>query len=48
LSPRALKPGALMVVGADIVELRPASDIDGMTAVVAAKLARELAGLMRR
>ena len=36
------------VVGADIVELRPASDTDGMTAVVAAKLAKELAGLMRR
>jgi arginase family enzyme len=48
LLPRALKPRARVVAGADIVELRPASDIDGMTAVVAAKLARELAGLMRR
>jgi agmatinase len=35
------------VVGADIVELRPASDVSGMTAVVAAKLVKELAGLMR-
>ena len=35
------------VVGADIVELRPASDVDGITAVVGAKLAKELAGLMR-
>jgi arginase family enzyme len=35
------------VVGADIVELRPASDVDGMTAGVAAKLLKELAGLMR-
>jgi len=34
------------VVGADVVELRPASDLDGMTAVVAAKLVKELAGLM--
>ncbi len=34
------------VVGADIVELRPASDLDGVTAVVAAKLLKELAGLM--
>lgn len=35
------------VVGADIVELRPASDLDEVTAVVAAKLAKELAGLLR-
>lgn len=35
------------VVGADIVELRPASDADGVTAVVASKLLKELAGLMR-
>jgi agmatinase len=34
------------VVGADIVELRPASDLDGVTAVVASKLLKELAGLM--
>ena len=35
------------VIGADIVELRPASDVDGVTAVVASKLLKELAGLMR-
>lgn len=35
------------VVGADVVELRPASDLDGVTAVVAAKLVKELAGLLR-
>ncbi len=35
------------VVGADIVELRPGSDLDGVTAVVASKLLKELAGLMR-
>ena len=35
------------VVGADIVELRPASDVDGMTAVVASKLLKELAALLR-
>lgn len=35
------------VVGADIVELHPASDLDGVTAVVASKLLKELAGLMR-
>lgn len=35
------------VVGGDIVELRPASDQDGVTAMVGAKLVKELAGLMR-
>ena len=35
------------VVGADIVELRPASDVDGVTAVAASKLLKEVAGLMR-
>ena len=34
------------VVGADIVELRPASDVDGVTAVAASKLLKEVAGLM--
>jgi agmatinase len=34
------------VVGGDIVELRPASDADGVTAIVAAKLLKELGGLM--
>lgn len=35
------------VVGADIVELRPDSDRQGLTAVVAAKLLKEVAGLLR-
>ena len=35
------------VIGADLVELRPGSDVDGISAVVAAKLLKELAGLMR-
>ncbi|HEX3763863.1 MAG TPA: agmatinase family protein [Kofleriaceae bacterium] len=34
------------IVGADIVEFNPRCDIAGMTAVVAAKLAKELAGMM--
>jgi arginase len=34
------------VVGADIVELLPSADLDGRTAAAAAKLAKELAGLM--
>lgn len=33
------------IVGADIVELNPARDINGMTAAVAAKLLRELAAI---
>ena len=36
------------VIGGDIVELNPARDINGMTAMVAAKLVRELAGAMLR
>ena len=36
------------VVGADIVELNPMRDLNGMTAVVAAKLAKELMGMMAR
>ncbi len=35
------------VVGGDIVELHPPSDVNGVTAVVAAKLLKELAGLLR-
>ena len=35
-----------MVVGSDIVEYHPNRDINGITAVVAAKLARELVGRM--
>jgi agmatinase len=34
------------IVGADVVELNPECDLDGLTAGVAAKIARELAGLM--
>ena len=34
------------IVGADVVELNPDCDVDGLTAGVAAKLARELAGRM--
>ncbi len=36
------------VVGADVVELLPAADPNGITAVAAAKIAKELAGLMIR
>jgi arginase family enzyme len=36
------------VVGADIVELNPLADIHDQTAVVAAKLAKELAALLAR
>jgi len=35
-----------MVVGSDIVEYNPGRDVNGITAVVAAKLARELVGRM--
>jgi arginase len=34
------------IVGADIVEFNPRCDISGMTAVVAAKLMKEVAGMM--
>ena len=36
------------IVGADIVELNPVRDVSGMTAMVAAKLVRELVGAMHR
>lgn len=36
------------IVGADVVEYNPARDINGMTAVVAAKFIKELAGLAAR
>lgn len=36
------------IVGADIVELQPARDVGGVTAIVAAKLVRELACLIHR
>jgi len=34
------------VIGADLVEYNPNRDVNGMTAMVAAKLTKELAGLM--
>lgn len=34
---------AVPIIGGDVVELNPARDINGMTAIVAAKLVRELA-----
>jgi arginase family enzyme len=34
------------LVGADVVELNPRKDLDGVTAAVAAKLVREIAGRM--
>jgi arginase len=36
------------IVGADVVELNPRCDISGMTATVAAKLVKEIAGMMLR
>jgi agmatinase len=36
------------IVGADVVEYNPVRDINGMTAVVAAKLVKELASLVGR
>ena len=36
------------IIGADVVEYNPTRDINGMTAVVAAKLVKELAGLAAR
>ncbi len=36
------------IVGADIVEVNPDRDVNGMTAAVAAKLVKEIAGMMLR
>lgn len=36
------------IIGADVVELNPERDIQGMTAMVAAKMIREIAGVMLR
>ena len=36
------------IVGADVVEYNPSRDVNGMTAVVAAKLVKELAALAGR
>jgi arginase len=44
----ALSRQTAPLIGADIVELNPVRDINGMTAVLAAKLIRELAALHRR
>jgi arginase len=35
-----------IIVGADIVEYNPAQDISGMTAIVAAKILKEILGKM--
>ena len=34
------------IIGADVVELNPQRDINGMTATVAAKMVKEIAGKM--
>jgi arginase len=34
------------IVGADLVEFNPVSDIDGVTATVAAKILKEILGKM--
>ena len=34
------------IVGADVVELNPSRDLNGVTAMVGAKLVREIAGMM--
>lgn len=36
------------VIGADVVELNPERDVNGVTAMVAAKIVREIAGVMLR
>jgi len=36
------------IIGADVVEYNPSRDVNGMTAVVAAKLVKELASLAGR
>lgn len=41
------KQGA-QIVGADIVELNPRKDVNGVTAILAAKLVRELSALIVR
>jgi arginase family enzyme len=34
-------------VGADVVEYNPAQDVSGMTAIVAAKIVKEILGRMK-
>jgi arginase family enzyme len=43
---RQIADSGAVVVGADIVELNPQRDVNDVTAMVAAKLARELLGLL--
>ncbi len=43
---RQIGEGDAVVVGADLVELNPTRDIDDVSAMVAAKIARELLGLL--
>ena len=45
---RQIGAGDAVVVGADVVELNPTRDVNGMTAMVAAKTVRELLGLLIR
>ncbi len=43
---RALESGNQPIVAADIVEYNPRCDVSNMTAIVAAKLLKEIAGMM--
>jgi len=43
---RQIGAGNGVVVGADVVELNPTRDVNDVTAMVAAKLVRELLGLL--
>jgi arginase len=43
---RQVLAGGVTVVGADVVELNPTRDVNDVAAMVAAKLARELLGLL--
>ena len=39
-------PDRMHVIGADLVELNPARDLQGMSAMVAAKIVKEMIGKM--
>ena len=43
---RQIAGSGATVVGADVVELNPTRDLDDVTAMVAAKIARELLGVL--
>jgi arginase family enzyme len=43
---RQIGDSGAAVIGADVVELNPTRDLNEMTAMVAAKVARELLGLL--